>query len=97
MRAKERRTARGFLAGAIGTCLGIEVKVEEVSEDALRAGLVAGGLPGPVAGMLVYLERGMAQGAMRPVSPDFQRLTGRAPRDIGSFLIQHRQALTASR
>lgn len=85
------------LASAIGACLGIEVKVEEVSEDALRAGLVAGGLPEPVAGMLVYLERGMAQGAMQAVSPDFGRLTGRAPCDIGSFLIQHRQALMAER
>lgn len=47
--------------------------------------------------MLVYLERGMAQGAMQAVSPDFGRLTGRAPCDIGSFLIQHRQALMAER
>ena len=85
------------LAGAIGDCLGIEVKVEEVSEDELRASLVAGGLPDPVAGLVVYLERGMAQGAMQAVSPDFGRLTGREPRGIESFLIQHREALTAVR
>ncbi|WP_180863054.1 NmrA family NAD(P)-binding protein [Cupriavidus pauculus] len=85
------------LAQAIGACLGVEVKVEEVSEDVLRAGLVAGGLPDPVAGMLVYLERGMAQGAMQAVSPDFRRLTGREPCGVESFLIQHRDALGAIR
>ncbi|WP_066733416.1 NAD(P)H-binding protein [Cupriavidus sp. D384] len=82
-----------MLARAIHACLGIEIKVDEVSEDVLRTSLVAGGLPDPVAGMLVYLERGMAQGAMQAVSADFRRLTGREPGGVEAFLMQHREAL----
>ncbi len=84
------------LARIMHVCLGASIEVEEVSPDALLAGFVADGMSQPMAGILVYLARGMAQGAMKSVSHDFQRLTGREACGVEQFLMQHRDLLRAA-
>lgn len=83
------------LARMVQACLGVEVKVVELSPDKLLASLLADGVGEPMAKLMVYLERGMAQGAMQSVSQDFRQLTGRQARGVESFLKQHRDRLLA--
>lgn len=74
---------------------GVRIRVEEVAAEDYRQQLESAGMPASMAGVMVYLERGMAGGAMGTVADGFERLTGRAPQGVREFLREHRAALQA--
>jgi len=57
-----------------------------VEPAALRAGLVAAGLPGHQADVLVSIHVAVAQGKFRSAKSAFTDLTGRAPTSVSAFL-----------
>lgn len=65
----------------------------QATPDAMVAGMLAGGLPEPVAQLLVSFDRAVAQGSLAVASSDVANLTGQAPQSVGAFLAVHREAL----
>ena len=84
------------VAGIVHQEFGVRIRVEEVSDEDYRMQLEATGMPAPMAGVMVYLERGMASGAMGTVAGGFGQLTGRAPQGVREFLRKHGAVLRAS-
>lgn len=64
-----------------------------VTPEALKAGMVAGGLPEPVADLVVSFDVATAQGALAVASSTVKDLTGRAPQRVYDFLAERRAAL----
>lgn len=60
---------------------------------ALKAGMVAGGLPEPVASLVVSFDVAIAQGVLAEASSAVKDLTGQAPQSVADFLAAHRAAL----
>ena len=60
-----------------------------VSPDERVAGLIAAGLPAPVAEVLTAFDRAIAAGELAKTSPQVERLTGTAPRALRDFLAAH--------
>lgn len=83
------------LADAVRQVFGVALKVVECSADDRLARLAHGGVPAPMARMLVQIEQALAQGDMAHVSGDFAHLCGREPLGIAPFLDANRAALTA--
>jgi NAD(P)H dehydrogenase (quinone) len=64
-----------------------------VPPEAMVAGMVAAGLPEPVAKVYVTFDVAIAQGALAVASSAVADLTGRAPQSVGDFLAANREAL----
>jgi NAD(P)H dehydrogenase (quinone) len=64
-----------------------------VTPEAMVAGMVAAGLPEPVAGLLVTFDIAVAQGTLALASNSVADLTGQAPQSVGEFLAAHREGL----
>src|SRR5262245_19821558 len=60
---------------------------------AIVAGMVAAGLPEPMARVYVTIDIGTAQGTLGVVSNAVADLAGQAPQSVGDFLVAHREAL----
>ncbi|MET7455918.1 SDR family oxidoreductase [Streptomyces sp. NPDC005574] len=81
---------------ALGTTLtGAPVEVVQVDDDALIAGLVAAGLPEPVAPWIASFGVASREGWLDQPSTAVQDLTGRAPVSLRDVLEAHRAELSA--
>ena len=69
---------------------GRPVSYAPVEPAALRAGMVAAGLRGHVADVLVSMHVAMAQGKFRAATSAVAELTGRAPTSVPAFLSSRR-------
>ncbi len=64
-----------------------------VEPGALKAGVVAAGLPEIVAGLIVSFDEAVAQGKLAVASTAVADLTGTPAQSVGDFLKAHRQQL----
>jgi NAD(P)H dehydrogenase (quinone) len=78
------------LAGELG---GRTVEVVPVDDEALVAGMTAGGLPEPVARILVSFETATREGWLEHPSSAVEGLTGRPPQSLRDVLAAHREEL----
>lgn len=77
------------VAAGLAAATGSTVEFVDVPGEAAREGMVGAGVPGFVAEQIVAMFGRLREGAGAPVSPDVERLTGRAPRDFASFARDH--------
>ena len=70
-------------AAALGAAAGKPLPFEVVSEDRLRTMLAQGGMPPPMADMMVGMLAHQASGAYDIVTSDIETLSGRAPQPFG--------------
>ncbi|HET9205529.1 MAG TPA: NAD(P)H-binding protein [Burkholderiaceae bacterium] len=80
------------VAAILSRVAGRTVTYEDITPDAMRAGLLQGGVPAPYAEFMItilgYFKAGYAQRTTDAV----QRITGHAPRSIEQYVQDHRQA-----
>ena len=81
------------LVGELSKLLGRTITYVPVTEDALRQGLVANGLPPHVAEFVVGIDHGVRLGALDVVSHAVERLTGTPPETLPAFLARNKEAL----
>lgn len=72
--------------------IGKPLEVKQVSEDALRGGLEAAGLPGFVVALSVSTDANIRAGGFDLVTSDFETLTGRKPRSLRAFFEANKAA-----
>lgn len=84
------------LAQILSALAGRAVAYLPVEPEAMVAGMVAGGLPEPVAQLFVSFDRAIAQGALAVASSAVADLTGRAPQSVADFLKANREHLLAA-
>ncbi len=73
-------------AAALADAAGKAVPFEVVSEDRLRAMLAQGGLPSPMADMMVGMLAHQASGAYDIVTGDIEKLSGGTPKSFRNVL-----------
>lgn len=73
------------------------VALVPISDAELRSGLAAAGLPSGLVELFVALDVNTRQGGVDVVGDTVERLTGKPPRSLREFLIEHRAALLAAR
>jgi NAD(P)H dehydrogenase (quinone) len=74
-------------AAVFAELVGRPVEVVQVDDEAYAAGLAqAAGLPIEVGLLLGSFGRAAREGSLEVISPDFERLTGRAPRSLRAVL-----------
>lgn len=66
-----------------------------ISLEALVEGMVAAGLPQPIAETFASIDTAIASGTFEEVSSDFELLTGQAPMSLSDFLAQHKAEILA--
>ena len=82
------------LAGIVTEAGGGAVEPVLVDDAVYVEGLVAAGLPRELAESLATLGMAARGGRLDAPASDVESLTGRPPRDLASFLREHRDALT---
>jgi NAD(P)H dehydrogenase (quinone) len=83
------------LAAIASDLAGRPVQYDAVDAATSARQLVAGGLPEPIAELLVSFERSGQAGQLAVVSPAVRELTGSAPTSVRDFLSANRAALVA--
>jgi NAD(P)H dehydrogenase (quinone) len=81
------------LAEIVGDVSGQLVAYVPVPADAIVAGMVAAGLPQPMAEAYVTFGVAAADGTLAVVSTAVADLTGKAPQSVHDYLAAHREAL----
>jgi NAD(P)H dehydrogenase (quinone) len=81
------------LAQIVSEVSGRPVAYVPVTADAIVAGMVAAGLPQPVAEVYVTFGVGAADGTLAVASSAVADLTGNAPQSVHEYLAAHREAL----
>jgi NAD(P)H dehydrogenase (quinone) len=66
-----------------------------VALDALVAGMVASGMPEPIARLYASFDAGAARGDFATATATVEQLTGARPQSVREFLAAHRAALVA--
>ncbi len=66
-----------------------------VTPEVMVAGMVAAGLPKPMAEVFVTFDTGIAAGTLAVASSAVADLTGKAPQSVHAYLAAHREALLA--
>ena len=84
----------GELAALVSELFGRTVSHVQVPPAALIEGLLAHGLPEPMAALFASFDAGIARRDLAAVSGAVEQLTGRAPQGVREFLLTHRAALT---
>jgi NAD(P)H dehydrogenase (quinone) len=84
---------RAELAGLVAKLTGRPVEYVPVAPDALRAGMIAAGLPPPVADLLVSFQRAEAMGHLAVATNAVAELTGRPPMSVAAFFAERRELL----
>lgn len=74
---------------------GRPVSYEPVSPEEMLKGLIAGGVPEPMAALLVSFQRSARAGQLAEASSALKELTGKAPESVRDFLGRNRAALVA--
>jgi NAD(P)H dehydrogenase (quinone) len=83
------------LAQMASAITGRPVTYVPVTPDVIIAGMVAAGLPPPVAKAYTSFDIGTAQGTLAVASSAVADLTGKAPQSVHDYLAAHREALLA--
>lgn len=84
------------LAAALTAASGRPVEVVDVDDAAYAEGLVAGGVPAPLAQVFTGFGTAIRTGLLETQTDVVQRLSGRAPTSVGDFLAAHADALTSA-
>lgn len=84
------------LARIVTDITGTQVVYVPVELETIVGGMVAAGLPEPVARIYASFDDGIAQGSLATVSSAVADLTGQGPQSVHDFLLQHRSDLTAA-
>jgi NAD(P)H dehydrogenase (quinone) len=84
------------LAEKLSAATGKPIKVVPVSADDLVAGMVAGGLPEPVARVFASFDVNQAQGKFGQVTADYKALTGVDPTPFDAWLAANQAALAGA-
>jgi NAD(P)H dehydrogenase (quinone) len=84
------------LAAALSAASGTPVELVAVDDEAYTAGLVAAGVPEPMARVYAGFGTAIRQGLLETQTDVVQRLTGRAPTSVEEFLAANRDALLAA-
>jgi NAD(P)H dehydrogenase (quinone) len=84
------------LARIAATISGRPVAHVPVSEQEVIAGMVAHGLPEPMAKVYARFDVAAARGELAGSARAFVQLTGAQPQPVSAFLAAHRGALGAS-
>lgn len=82
---------------AVNAVFDTSIALVPVNDAALRDGLTAAGVPPQLVELLVVLDVNTRQGGVDVVSDNVEHLTGKPPRDLHDFLVEHRGALLAAR
>ena len=82
------------IAATVSEVFGKPVSVVHVDDAGLVAGMVAAGLPRPVAELLASFETATRLGQF-DVPSDFEKLTGKPPMSLRDFLEANRAAIAA--
>jgi uncharacterized protein YbjT (DUF2867 family) len=77
------------VAAGLSAATGSRVEFVDVPGDATYQAMIHDGMPGFVAEQIVAMFGRLREGAAARVSPAVETLTGRAPRDFGSFARDH--------
>jgi NAD(P)H dehydrogenase (quinone) len=80
-------------AKLISVATGVPIHVVPVTLDAYVRGMVESGVPEQVARLLASFDLNVAAGHMGNISGDFERITGRKPRSLASWLAANRAGL----
>jgi NAD(P)H dehydrogenase (quinone) len=75
------------IASAVGSAFGKTVAFTAVSDEQVRAGLAAAGLPAPMADVLARFQDASAAGLFDVVTHDVERLSGRPAQSVVDFLV----------
>ncbi len=81
------------VAGLVSSVTGRPVKHLSVSIEAVTQGMIAHGLPAPVATVYASIDAAIAADRLSHPSDTVEQLTGQAPRSLRAFLEAHRGAL----
>lgn len=74
------------IAQLLSAATGTPLRVVHLSVEALVEGMIASGLPVPVAQLLGSMDRNTAEGGLAEVTGDVERLTGTPPRTLEDWL-----------
>lgn len=83
------------VAAILGEVVGKKIEHVAVTPEQLQEGLLAHGLPAPVANVYKTFDISISKGELAKVSDTVQRLTGRAPTRLLDYLRSHKSALGA--
>jgi NAD(P)H dehydrogenase (quinone) len=83
------------VAATVTSVTGKQIEVVQVSDEQLKQGLIAAGIPEFVAPLLVAFDANTRAGKVNIVSDTVEKLTGKSPQTLRSFLIEHKAALGA--
>jgi len=81
------------LAAALSAASGRPVEVVDVDDAAYAEGLVAGGVPAPLAQVFAGFGTAIRTGLLETRTDVVERLSGRAPTSVAAFLAAHADAL----
>jgi NAD(P)H dehydrogenase (quinone) len=84
------------VARELAAVSGRPVRYVPLTADEARQGLLAAGLPAPLAEFLVSIDQAVAQGALNVVGSAVHDLTGVAPASVADVFARYRAALLAS-
>lgn len=83
-------------AARLSAKLGQTITAVPVPGSELVQGMVAAGLPQPVAQLLASFDANTAAGYVGTVTDDYRRITGRAPQSLDDWLTAHRDQLSGT-
>lgn len=85
--------ALSSIAEGVSKVIGRNIPVVYVMVDQLTEGIVASGLPEPVAKVFASFDVASARGDLGAVTSDFQALTGRQPQTFAEWLVENTDAI----
>ncbi len=83
------------IAATVSGAIGKPITVVQIPLEDLVQGMVAAGLPEPVARVMASFDTNTAEGRVATVTDDFRRLTGRDPQSFADWVKANRDALAA--
>ncbi len=82
-------------AALLSTATGRAITYEEISPEAMRAGLLSAGLPADYVEFMLVILGYFKAGAAERITDAVPSLTGRAPRRFADYAMEHRAAWVA--
>jgi uncharacterized protein YbjT (DUF2867 family) len=84
------------LAAALSSVLDRPIAHVSLPPEDLKAGMLAEGMPEPLADRMLDLERYFREGHANPISPDIERITGRPATTLSQYLRDHASLLKST-
>jgi NAD(P)H dehydrogenase (quinone) len=75
------------IASAVGAAFGKDIAFTTLSDEQVRSGLAAAGLPAPMADVLARFQDASATGLFDVVTHDVERLSGRPAQSVVDFIV----------